>query len=378
MPENIEAWWERRQRSKGAAVPYAVGTYRAEWAKYPMLVRQYHPDLNREITLTQIPPAADVYLTWQCDTGHLFVATPEEQRSRPGRVRRRSTWCPVCSDLAAPRRIRPAALWPAETPPSPTDAPPAPPRTAPSSADASLHPHPEAPRARPPRTAPATPRRAATALPPRDTPELPQRTAPAQQPPAATALPLNAAPTLPPRTVPTRAPRTAASAPRRGGGSRRASTARALPTRPAGEPFRSAHAPPTASAAEALLRQKLAARLEFDPEPNAVAVTRPFHGRLEVWPDIVIPELRVVLEYDTVGRFGLEHVGPREDSDRSKDRLLRAAGWEVVRIRCTPLPLLGPHDVAASSTITDRLIARLLDTLRAVRGDLIVNAYLRP
>ncbi len=108
MPENIEAWWERRQRSKERAVPYPVGSYREEWAMYPMLVRQYHPDLNRMITLTQIPPAADVYLTWQCDAGHLFVATPEEQRSRPGGRRRRSAWCPVCADLAAPRRIRPA------------------------------------------------------------------------------------------------------------------------------------------------------------------------------------------------------------------------------------------------------------------------------
>jgi hypothetical protein len=282
VPENIEAWWERRQWSKGAPVPYAIGTYRAEWAKYPMLVRQYHPDLNREITLTQIPPAADVYLTWQCDTGHLFVATPEEQRSRPGRVRRRSAWCPVCAELAAPRRIRPASLWPADAPPEP-----------------------------------------------------------------------------------------------RGDAGRRPPAARALPSRPAGEAFRSANAPPTASAAEALLRQKLAARLEFDPAPNAVAVARPFHGRLEVWPDIVLAELRVAVEYDTVGRFGLEHVGPREHSDRSKDRLLRAAGWEVVRIRCAPLPTLGPHDLAASSKVTDRLVAQLLDTLRAIRGDLIVNAYLR-
>ncbi|WP_382308482.1 zinc-ribbon domain-containing protein [Herbiconiux sp. UC225_62] len=303
MPENIEAWWERRQWSKGAAVPYAVGTYRAEWAKYPMLVRQYHPDLNREITLTQIPPAADVYLTWQCDTGHLFVATPEEQRSRPGRVRRRSAWCPVCADLAAPRRIRPAALWPA-TPSSPADAP--------------------------------------------------ERQSAAGARGAPSAVSAGAGATRPGRS------------------------ARPLPTRPAGEAFRSAHAPATASAAEALLRQKLAARLEFDPAPNAVAVARPFHGRLEVWPDIVIAELRVVLEYDTVGRFGLEHVGPREDSDRSKDRLLRAAGWEVVRIRCAPLPLLGPHDLPAPAKVTDRLIARLLDTLRTLRGDLIVNAYLRP
>jgi hypothetical protein len=188
-------------------------------------------------------------------------------------------------------------------------------------------------------------------------------------------------------TVTRRAPRSSQAEPqaesqaartRRAGRGGRRTSVDELRARPAGEAFRSAHAPPTASAAEALLRQKLAARLEFDPEPNAVAVGRPFHGRFEVWPDIVIAELRVVLEYDTVGRFGLEHVGPREDSDRNKDRLLCAAGWEVVRIRCAPLPLLGAHDLAAPAKVTDRLIARLLDTLRTLRGDLIVNAYLRP
>jgi hypothetical protein len=366
VPENISAWWERRQRSKGVAVPYPVGTYRAAWAAYPMLVRQYHPDLNREITLTQIPPAADVYLTWQCDTGHLFVATPEEQRSRPGRVRRRSAWCPVCADLAAPRRIRPAPLWPAPLEPAPAPATTGPVSAAPLPAPAPSAPEPE----------PAAARAA---------PQLPAA------PPAPTRVPLTSS-ALAGRPA---APSAASATSRRPGtavlGRRRGRTAHADPprddhggreeggaTRAPGTAFWSARAPATASAAEALLRQKLGARLEFDARPNAVAVARPFHGRLEVWPDIVIDELRVALEYDTVGRFGLEHVGPREQSDRSKDRLLRAAGWEVVRIRCAPLSLLGPHDLTASSTVTDRLVAQLLDTLRAIRGDLIVNSYLCP
>ncbi|MCS5717149.1 zinc-ribbon domain-containing protein [Herbiconiux sp. CPCC 205763] len=422
MPENIEAWWARRQRSKELAVPYAVGTYRAEWAKFPMLVRQYHPDLNREITLTQIPPAADVYLTWQCDTGHLFVATPEEQRSRPGRVRRRSTWCPVCTDLAAPRRIRPTALWPVASPapaphaspppfePPAPEAPPAPdsspPPSAPTSSPADIRPGGEPRQAPTPRSGGGerVARPGAAGQPTRSAHTgWSNRSAggeragrPAESEPAA--RPAGWAQTGGPAGG-ERAGRPAESEPaprpagwaRPGGpaGSQRASRSAAggrssrsardrQPLRAPGEAFRSSHAPAPASAAEALLRQKLAARLEYDPAPNAVSVARPFHGRFEVWPDIVIPELRVALEYDTVGRFGLEHVGPREDSDRSKDRLLRAAGWEVVRIRCAPLPPLGLHDLVASSTVTDRLITRLLDTLRAVRGDLIVNAYLRP
>ncbi|WP_216832768.1 zinc-ribbon domain-containing protein, partial [Clavibacter michiganensis] len=103
MPEPVDAWWARRRWSRGLDVPYPVGAYREAWASFPVLIRQYHPDLNRGITLTQVPPAADVLLTWQCDVGHVFVATPEEQRRRPGRERRRSSWCPDCAEAAAPR-----------------------------------------------------------------------------------------------------------------------------------------------------------------------------------------------------------------------------------------------------------------------------------
>jgi hypothetical protein len=90
VPEPIDAWWQRRQRSRNCAVPYPIGSYRSAWERYPVLIRQYHPDLNGGITLTQIPPAAEVYLVWQCEVGHVFVATPDEQRNRPGAQRRRS------------------------------------------------------------------------------------------------------------------------------------------------------------------------------------------------------------------------------------------------------------------------------------------------
>ncbi|GAA0998617.1 zinc-ribbon domain-containing protein [Subtercola frigoramans] len=274
MAENVQAWWSRRQRSKGRALPYEIGTYRGEWERYPVLIRQYHPELNHHITLTQIPPAAEVYLLWQCDTGHLFVATPEEQRSRPGRTRRRSSWCPECTELAVPRRK-------------------------------------------------AYSRRA----------------------------------TLPDRPARQAAPTPGSVSP--------------------GEAFVSPRAPRPSSAAEARLRQLLAERLEVDLSANAVKTSRPFFTHVEVWPDFVIPELRVAIEYDTVGRYGLEHVGKREETDRRKDRLLRAVGWEVVRIRCGKLQPLGPFDLTATA-VSDRLIDRLLDALRDIRGDLIVNAYLAP
>ncbi|RFA07485.1 hypothetical protein B7R21_14925 [Subtercola boreus] len=287
MAENIEAWWARRQRSKERDVPYEIGAYRTEWERYPVLVRQYHPDLNRNITLTQIPPAAEVYLTWQCDAGHVFVATPDEQRHRPGGVRRRSSWCPECLALAAPKRIVNRHL-----PPDQQAVPDA--------------------------------RRAVSR------------------------------------------PAVVASAPRT-----------TLAKCAAGEAFHSGRAPRPASAAEGDLRSRLAERLDIDLRAaNAVEVRRPFFAHREVWPDIVLAELKVAIEYDTIGKFGLEHVGTREATDRRKDRLLREAGWEVIRVRCGRLQPLGGFDLVAGG-VTASLIERILERLREIRGDLIVNAYLR-
>lgn len=294
MAERVELWWARRQFSKGAEVPYPVGSYREAWAPYPSLIRQYHPELNAGIVLTQIPPAADVLLLWQCEAGHTFAATPDEQRNRPGRRRRRSAWCPECAELARPAR----------------------------------------------------------ALPMRDV--LPAAGSPV---PAHVASPVGRA-VLRPRTPPPRArlcPKT--------------------PELPTGEPFLSACAPQPASAIEAQLRADLFARLAVTPGFNAVRTARPFFDHVEVWPDILLPELRVAVEYDSTGRHGLEHVGKREDADRRKDRALRSAGWEVVRIRTGRLEPLGPYDVQLAAW-SRRGLERLIDALRDIRGPLLVDPYL--
>jgi hypothetical protein len=95
-----------------------------------------------------------------------------------------------------------------------------------------------------------------------------------------------------------------------------------------------------------------------------------------VWPDIVLSELRVAIEYDSTGRHGLEHVGKREVADRRKDAALRSAGWQVIRLRTGRLPVLGPHDLQLSG-LNRQTIPRLLDELRVIRGSLLVDAYLR-
>ncbi len=294
MAERVEAWWARRQWSKGTVEPYPVGTYREAWAAYPALIRQYHPELNAGITLTQIPPAADVLLLWECETGHRFVATPEEQRSRPGRERRRSAWCPECSERAAPRRILPLPMKEAVTPP------------------------PSSPLERPLEAAVLRGRR------PKPPVRLCEKT----------------------------------------------------PAVPVGEPFVSTCAPAPASAVEGRLRADLFARLSLTPGLNAVRVARPFFEHLEVWPDIVLDELRIAVEYDSIGRHGLEHVGRREEADRRKDRALRGAGWEVVRVRTGRLEPLGPHDLQVIAW-NGRTLDRLIDVMREVRGSLLVDAYLR-
>lgn len=300
MAERVELWWARRQFSKGAEVPYPVGTYREAWAAFPALIRQYHPELNAGIVLSQVPPAADVLLLWQCEAGHAFAATPDEQRHRPGRERRRSAWCPECT-----QRARPAPALPMrET------------VTVPSSGSPGV----AGVRGAPDATAQRAVLRARK-------PKVPQR--------------------ICART----------------------------PTLPVGTPFVSECAPRPASAIEGQMRADLFGALALTPGLNAVRVARPFFDHVEVWPDIVLTELRVAIEYDSTGRHGLEHVGRRADADRRKDRALRAAKWEVVRIRTGKLDLLGPHDLQVSSWNRVTL-TRLIDTLRGIRGPLLVDAYL--
>ncbi|BDV29845.1 zinc-ribbon domain-containing protein [Microbacterium terricola] len=294
MPERVELWWARRQFSKSTDIPYPVGTYRGAWASFPALIRQYHPELNAGIVLTQIPPAADVLLRWQCESGHLFAATPDEQRNRPGRERRRSAWCPECAALARP----------------------------------------------------------AAALPMRDVVTVAGR--PASTPPASPARPAVLRPRKPKPRLQV-CPKT--------------------PDLPVGEPFHSICAPKPASRIEAQLRADLFARLSVTQGLNAVRVARPFFEHVEVWPDILLPELRVAIEYDTTGRHGLEHVGRRADADRRKDRALRAAKWEVIRIRTGNLTPLGPHDLEMSAW-SRKGLERLIDTLRDIRGPLLVDPYL--
>jgi very-short-patch-repair endonuclease len=329
VAEPVDAWWRRRQWSRGVPVPYAVGEFRAEWASWPVLVRQYHPEWNAGVVLTQVPPAADVLLTWECDVGHVFVATPSEQRSRPGRERRRSVWCPECAVLAQPQR------WPVLPEDWPSGVP--------------------------------VPQRAVRTTGRQTLPAAPARSG--ARAASSSAVPSGAVAST----------RRGSGRTGRTGGARSAAPRTICPKTPrlpSGESFVSRCAPAPASAVEAELRAALRERLDLTFDHTAIRLDRPFHEHVEVWPDIVLPELRVAIEYDSTGRHGLEHVGSREDSDRRKDRATRAVGWEVVRIRTGRLPALGPWDLQVSG-VSGRTVDRLVDVLREVRGPLFVDAYAR-
>ena len=355
MPESVQQWWARRQWTKGMDVPYPIGRYRTDWERYPTLIRQYHPDLNGGIVLSQVPPSADVYLVWECDSGHRFVATPEEQRGRPAGSRRRSTWCPECAALAQRRRAPVGVV------------------REPVSAFACGHPR--DPRAigepEPGELCGLCRRLGETGL---TRQALAQKAVPGRRPEL---LSETRADRRYSWLCPNGHPSFEASIDSvlRGRGCPTCRHAAAAADRyPVGAGFASPWAPKPASAVEAKLRQQLGAALAVDLTLNAVKVAQPFYSHVEVWPDIVIDELKVAIEYDTTGRDGLEHVGGREVSDRRKDRLLRAAGWEVIRIRCGKLQPIGPFDLMAPG-LSDALVARLLDRLREVRGALIVDAY---
>lgn len=118
------------------------------------------------------------------------------------------------------------------------------------------------------------------------------------------------------------------------------------PTTPPGTALLADHNPPT-SKEENVLRALLAARLPIarPHEANCVVVATTSLGHDRVFPDILIPSRQVAIEYDSPGPEGAAH-GP-DSYDSEKDAALRAAGWEVIRVRIG-LPLLGPYDVAAS------------------------------
>ncbi|MEJ3404064.1 hypothetical protein WDJ51_04920 [Rathayibacter sp. YIM 133350] len=126
---------------------------------------------------------------------------------------------------------------------------------------------------------------------------------------------------------------------------------------------------------EQRLRALLAERIRVPAGVNTVRVNRMFYGQQEVWPDIVLPALRVAIEYDDPGRSRRAHRGLKEASDREKDAALAEVGWEVIRVRAGGLASLGANSIVCASlnaAVADRIVQRL----RELRGDAAVQDQL--
>ena len=86
---------------------------------------------------------------------------------------------------------------------------------------------------------------------------------------------------------------------------------------------------------EIVLACELLTLLEFDLDNHSIVVA---DRVLDV--DIIIPSLRLIVEYD--GSYW--HQG-KENADRRKSNRLREAGWRVIRVREAPLEKTSPDDV---------------------------------
>ena len=127
------------------------------------------------------------------------------------------------------------------------------------------------------------------------------------------------------------------------------------------------------SMTEQRLRALLGERIRLHHRVNAVRVARTFFGRTEVWPDIVVPQLRIAIEYDDPGRSRRAHLGLKEASDVEKDEALREVGWAVIRVRGGGLDRLGPDDVVCRS-ITPAVADEIVERMRRIRGADAVRA----
>lgn len=127
------------------------------------------------------------------------------------------------------------------------------------------------------------------------------------------------------------------------------------------------------SITEHRLKAMLAERIRLNHRVNTIRIARTFHGRREVWPDIIVPELRLTVEYDDPGRSRRAHRGLKAGTDADKDDALREVGWEVIRVRAGGLGPLGPNSIVCSA-LSEAVADEIVQRMRAIRGDAAVEA----
>ncbi|HVL60854.1 MAG TPA: hypothetical protein VM430_05535 [Microbacterium sp.] len=141
----------------------------------------------------------------------------------------------------------------------------------------------------------------------------------------------------------------------------------------AGVPFMNPALRTRTSQTEQRLKGLLGERIRLNHRVNAIHIARTFFGRNEVWPDVIVPQLRIAIEYDDPGRSRRAHLGLKEASDLDKDDALREVGWQVIRIRAAGLEPLGTHSVVCRQ-LTPAVVDEVLAVMRRIRGDAAVDA----
>lgn len=153
----------------------------------------------------------------------------------------------------------------------------------------------------------------------------------------------------------------------------RASAVAPAALREAGVPFMNPALRTRTSQTEQRLKSLLGERIRLNHRVNAIHIARTFYGRREVWPDVIVPALRIAVEYDDPGRSRRAHLGLKEASDLDKDDALREVGWEVIRIRAAGLEAVGPHSIVCRQ-LTSAVVDEVVEVMRRIRGDAAVEA----
>lgn len=143
--------------------------------------------------------------------------------------------------------------------------------------------------------------------------------------------------------------------------------------REAGVPFMNPSLRTRTSQTEQRLKTLLGERIRLNHRVNAIHIARTFYGRREVWPDVIVPQLRIAIEYDDPGRSRRAHMGLKEASDLDKDDALREVGWEVIRIRAGGLEPVGPHSIVCRQ-LTPAVVDEVVERMRRIRGGAAVDA----
>jgi len=110
-----------------------------------------------------------------------------------------------------------------------------------------------------------------------------------------------------------------------------------------------------ASVAEVILHHELSAFLPVAPRGRTLRL-----GGFKKRPDVVIPELKLVIEHD--GAYWHRH---KVDRDRDETLRFQEVGWRLVRLRELPLPIVSPeNDLLISDSLSYQdLVFRVLDHL---------------